>query len=124
MLLHGGGRPLVLGREQLGPLLMHDIEHGAAGDQVLLVSAVAEVGLTAARGVREHLVADRVAQATGDADLLWCVPGGVGGDFGVAIGAMADADTLDGDGAEGGDEGVGTGAAPLDPLALVAVADV
>ena len=33
-------------------LLMQDVQHGAAGDQVLLVGAVAEVGLTAARGLR------------------------------------------------------------------------
>ena len=45
---------------------MHDVEHGTAGDQVFLVVAVAEVGLTAARGVLEHLVADRVTQAPSD----------------------------------------------------------
>ncbi len=45
-----------------------------------LVGAVAEVGLTAARGVSQHLVADRVAQASREGDLLWRVPGGVGGD--------------------------------------------
>jgi hypothetical protein len=103
-------------------LAVPDLDARAPPEQVLVPGVLADVGAASPGGLIAHLITDRVAEVLGDRELVGRAPRGRGGDLHRAVASVTDPGPLDGDLAEGGFEGEGSGTSTLDATTAFAPA--